>query len=220
MPRFIYLYCYHMFCTEPWQWLVMLSEKTNSSQLQKKPPTVNENARREPRKFLLLQGTRYTARGVSETCLFLLCWRVDQGGLCYHASHLLPYKSQQRESARGDQARQDNKRNLSKLVCVLNISRWTYYSSQVIYVLLLYKQLLPYTPPQLPICHMGTHAAYKGDFSNVFQMLFLLFFFLIPQPSQIFSIIFCSSICIFSIILQIVPQCLKGSRAPSWASEI
>ena len=69
LPRFIYLYCYHMFCTEPWQWLVMLSEKTNSSQLQKKPPTVNENARREPRKFLLLQGTRYTARGVSETCL-------------------------------------------------------------------------------------------------------------------------------------------------------
>ena len=57
-----------MFCTEPWQWLVMLSEKTNSSQLQKKPPTVNENARREP-KLLLLQGTSYTDRGVSETCL-------------------------------------------------------------------------------------------------------------------------------------------------------
>ena len=119
---------------------------------------------------------------------FLLCWRVDQGGLCYHASHLLPYKSQQRESARGDQARQDNKRNLSKLVCVLNISRWTYYSSQVIYVLLLYKQLLPYTPPQLPICHMGTHAAYKGDFSNVFQMLFLLFFFFnTPTFSDLFN---------------------------------
>lgn len=69
LPRFIYLYCYHMFCTEPWQWLVMLSEKTNSSQLQKKPPTVNENARREPGKFLLLQGTSYTASGVSEICL-------------------------------------------------------------------------------------------------------------------------------------------------------
>lgn len=53
-----------------WQLPVMLLEKTNSSQLQKKPLTVNESAKRhEPRKLLLLQGANYTARGVSETFL-------------------------------------------------------------------------------------------------------------------------------------------------------
>ena len=63
-----------MFCTEPWQWLIMLSEKTNSSQLQKKPPTVNENARHEPRKFLLLQGTIIQLGEFLKTAFFPLCW--------------------------------------------------------------------------------------------------------------------------------------------------
>lgn len=119
-----------------------------------------------------------------KTAFFLLCWWVNQGELCYHASRLVPYKSQQRESARGNQARPGNKRNPSKLVCVLNISKCTYYLSQVIYVFFLYKQLLPYTPPQLPTSHMRTHAPYKGDFSNVFQMLF---FFNTPTFSDLFN---------------------------------
>lgn len=74
LPTFIYLYCYHMFCMEHWQLLVMLLEKKNSSQQPKNPLTVKESAKRhEPKKFLPLGGAYYVAgskgAGQGWTCL-------------------------------------------------------------------------------------------------------------------------------------------------------
>ena len=115
----------------------------------------------------------YTARGVSENCL-LPPMPVSQPRRTV-LSCIPPPALQEpaEESARGNQARPGNKRNLSKLVCVLNISRWTYYRSQVIYVFFFDISNYFHIPHfNFPHPTWGTHAPYKGDFSNVFQMLF------------------------------------------------
>lgn len=206
-PTLIYLSCYHVFCTEHEQWLVMLSEK-NSSRQRKKPLTVKESAKRqEPKRsrpsevpIIWLAGVGWGDGGVGH---LPSSSHSGESGL---ATPLLLHKGQQREGAWGDWTSQGNTMRLSKLLCVLNILRCRHCLHQFIHFFFWYSLNYFHVPHlNFPYATWGHTQPNQRWFQQCVSNASL-----IPQPSQSFFRILSNSTSIFPVIPQIFPARLWG----------